>query len=224
MCERATPYSKTMSTGTKYYEPILAQFKTLIENHPEPASVTFCWMQGERDAREQPSVAYQDALATLIANLRREGRDERGHPPGRREGPSPQRRREGRGGPTRGAIPRGCCCSSSMRPVLVADSRRSERLGAGPWQCGSRCAVGADLRGVPWQEVVGDQRVSPGDYIADTVLDGAGVAVSLRGGDGFIGRRPKRRTVSTHAERSRPSRSRIGATVEGMRPRLPFTI
>jgi hypothetical protein len=69
----------------------------------------------------------------------------------------------------------------------------------------------------------GHQLVSPGDYVADTVLSGAGAAVSLRGGDGFIGRRPKRRTVSTHAERSRPSRSRIGDTVEGMRPRLPFT-
>ena len=61
-------------------------------------------------------------------------------------------------------------------------------------------------------------------YVTVTVLDDAGVAAWSRGIDGFIGRRPKRRTVSTHAERSRPSRSRIGANVKGMRPRLPFTI
>ena len=70
----------------------------------------------------------------------------------------------------------------------------------------------------------GHQQVSPGDYSADAVLSGAEAAVSLRGGDGFIGRRRKRRTASIHVEQSRPSRSRIGDTVDGMRPRLPFTI
>ena len=50
------------SDGTRYYQPILEQFKKLIEKHPKPASVTFCWMQGERDAREQLSAAYTDAM------------------------------------------------------------------------------------------------------------------------------------------------------------------
>ncbi len=58
--------------GTVYYQPILDQFQALIEKHPEPASVTFCWMQGERDAKEQLSAAYADAMAQLISNLRRD--------------------------------------------------------------------------------------------------------------------------------------------------------
>lgn len=60
------------SAGTKYYEPILAQFAELLKKHPDPASVTFCWMQGERDAKENLSKAYETALTTLIANLRRD--------------------------------------------------------------------------------------------------------------------------------------------------------
>ncbi|MBI1314198.1 acetyl xylan esterase [bacterium] len=60
------------SNGTVYYEPILKQFRAIIEKHPQPASVTFCWMQGERDAREKLSAAYEEALGTLISNLRRD--------------------------------------------------------------------------------------------------------------------------------------------------------
>lgn len=62
----------TMSQGTKYYQPILDQYEALLKMHPNPASVTFCWMQGERDAKEKLSAAYEEALATLIANLRRD--------------------------------------------------------------------------------------------------------------------------------------------------------
>jgi len=46
------------SPGTKYYEPILTPFTELLKKHPAPASVTFCWMQGERDAKENLSKAY----------------------------------------------------------------------------------------------------------------------------------------------------------------------
>ncbi|MFT5325081.1 MAG: hypothetical protein ACI8P0_002947 [Planctomycetaceae bacterium] len=60
------------SPGTKYYEPILTQFAELLKKHPAPASVTFCWMQGERDAKENLSKAYEAAFTTLIANLRRD--------------------------------------------------------------------------------------------------------------------------------------------------------
>lgn len=58
--------------GTKYYRPILEQFAKLLEKHPEPASVTFCWMQGERDAKTGTEAAYADALRQLVANLRRD--------------------------------------------------------------------------------------------------------------------------------------------------------
>lgn len=58
--------------GTRYYQPILSQFKQLLEKHPGPASVTFCWMQGERDAKEGLSAAYSDAMQQLIGNLRRD--------------------------------------------------------------------------------------------------------------------------------------------------------
>ncbi len=58
--------------GTKYYQPILDQYKALLEKHPNPTSVTFCWMQGERDASGQASAAYEETLKLLISNLRRD--------------------------------------------------------------------------------------------------------------------------------------------------------
>jgi len=59
-------------TGTPLYEPILKQYQNLLTRHPQPASVTLCWMQGERDAREKLSAAYQEALEQLIKRLRRD--------------------------------------------------------------------------------------------------------------------------------------------------------
>jgi len=64
--------AKDNNKGTIYYEPILKQYRELLAKHPSPDSVTFCWMQGERDARSQLSAAYEDALRQLIANLRRD--------------------------------------------------------------------------------------------------------------------------------------------------------
>lgn len=58
--------------GTMYYQPILDQFAELLKKHPKPASVTFCWMQGERDAKTGLEAAYSDSLKQLIANLRRD--------------------------------------------------------------------------------------------------------------------------------------------------------
>jgi len=55
-----------------YYQQILSQYQKLLAKHPEPSSVTFCWMQGERDAKEKLSAAYGEALSQLIANLRRD--------------------------------------------------------------------------------------------------------------------------------------------------------
>lgn len=56
----------------KYYDPMLDKFKKLLAEHPRPASITFCWMQGERDAKEQLSACYAEAMQQLIADLRRD--------------------------------------------------------------------------------------------------------------------------------------------------------
>jgi len=58
--------------GVLFYQPILNQYKELLEKHPKPTSVTFCWMQGERDANGGADAAYKDALKLLIAKLRRD--------------------------------------------------------------------------------------------------------------------------------------------------------
>ena len=55
-----------------FYQPILDQYKALLEKHPKPTSVTFCWMQGERDANGGADAAYKDALKLLISKLRRD--------------------------------------------------------------------------------------------------------------------------------------------------------
>ncbi|MEQ9411231.1 MAG: sialate O-acetylesterase [Fuerstiella sp.] len=64
--------AKDKHKGTIYYQQILDQFAGLLKKHPDPASVTFCWMQGERDAKTNLDAAYGDALKQLIANLRRD--------------------------------------------------------------------------------------------------------------------------------------------------------
>lgn len=58
--------------GTPYYQPILDEFTKLLKSHPQPTSVTFCWMQGEADAGQKLHAAYSDALQQLIVNLRRD--------------------------------------------------------------------------------------------------------------------------------------------------------
>ena len=56
----------------EFYQPILDQYKEMLEKHSEFASVTFCWMQGERDASGGADAAYKEALKLLITNLRRD--------------------------------------------------------------------------------------------------------------------------------------------------------
>ena len=58
--------------GVTLYQPILDQYMEMLKKHPKPASVTFCWMQGERDANGGGAPAYKDALKQLIAKLRRD--------------------------------------------------------------------------------------------------------------------------------------------------------
>ena len=56
----------------EFYQPILDQYKEMLKKHPKFKSVTFCWMQGERDASGGADAAYKDALSLLISNLRRD--------------------------------------------------------------------------------------------------------------------------------------------------------
>ena len=56
----------------EFYQPILDQYKEMVKKHPKFKSVTFCWMQGERDANGGGQPAYKDALKLLISKLRRD--------------------------------------------------------------------------------------------------------------------------------------------------------
>ena len=56
----------------EFYQPILDQYKEMVKKHPKFKSVTFCWMQGERDANGGGQPAYKDSLKLLISKLRRD--------------------------------------------------------------------------------------------------------------------------------------------------------
>ena len=56
----------------EFYQPILDQYKEMLDKHPKFESVTFCWMQGERDANGGGQPAYKDSLQLLISKLRRD--------------------------------------------------------------------------------------------------------------------------------------------------------
>lgn len=63
---------KDKSKGTIFYPRILEQFAAMLKEHPNAKSVTFCWMQGEKDSKTGLHAPYADALKQLIANLRRD--------------------------------------------------------------------------------------------------------------------------------------------------------
>lgn len=58
--------------GPVYYQQIQAELKKLKYDQNNYASVSFCWMQGERDAKSGMEPAYEAALKKLISNLRRD--------------------------------------------------------------------------------------------------------------------------------------------------------
>ena len=64
--------TKYKQNGVPFYQMILDQMAGLQQKHPNPASITFCWMQGENDAKTKLDAAYADAMKQLIANLRRD--------------------------------------------------------------------------------------------------------------------------------------------------------
>ncbi|NND97749.1 MAG: acetyl xylan esterase [Pirellulaceae bacterium] len=55
-----------------FYQPILQAYRKKVSYDNKPASVTFLWMQGEKDAKTKLDSAYEDSLKQLIANLRRD--------------------------------------------------------------------------------------------------------------------------------------------------------
>lgn len=58
--------------GPVYYRQIQAELKKLKYEPTKYASVSFCWMQGERDAKSGMELAYEAAMKKLITNLRRD--------------------------------------------------------------------------------------------------------------------------------------------------------
>ena len=56
----------------EFYQPILDQYKEMLEKHPKFASVTFCWMQGERDASplsRSSIIAANSTVLTFFSHL-----------------------------------------------------------------------------------------------------------------------------------------------------------
>lgn len=54
-----------------FYDRTLTMVKAAIDGK-KPDSITFFWMQGERDAKEKLSAAYEESMKTLIAKLRKD--------------------------------------------------------------------------------------------------------------------------------------------------------
>ncbi|MFP6858631.1 MAG: sialate O-acetylesterase [Roseibacillus sp.] len=54
-----------------FYDEVLKQARGAIAKG-KPKTITFFWMQGERDAKENLSAAYEESMKTLIANLRKD--------------------------------------------------------------------------------------------------------------------------------------------------------
>ncbi len=56
--------------GAFYDQTLKAAKAAIAGKHLD--SITFLWMQGERDAKEELSAAYEESMKTLIANLRKD--------------------------------------------------------------------------------------------------------------------------------------------------------
>lgn len=69
---KARAADKDQKSTAFFYPRILSQFADMLKVHPNPASITFCWMQGENDSKTGLHAPYADALKQLIANLRRD--------------------------------------------------------------------------------------------------------------------------------------------------------
>ncbi|MDE0595776.1 MAG: sialate O-acetylesterase [Akkermansiaceae bacterium] len=56
--------------GAFYDQTLKAAREAIAKGKPK--TITFLWMQGERDAKESLSAAYEESMKTLIANLRKD--------------------------------------------------------------------------------------------------------------------------------------------------------
>jgi len=56
--------------GEFYDRTVQAAKKGMADGKPK--AIVFLWMQGERDAKENLSAAYEESMKTLIANLRKD--------------------------------------------------------------------------------------------------------------------------------------------------------
>ncbi|MDG2399302.1 MAG: sialate O-acetylesterase [Akkermansiaceae bacterium] len=56
--------------GAFYDQTLKAARASILAKKPK--TITFLWMQGERDAKEKLSAAYEESMNTLIANLRKD--------------------------------------------------------------------------------------------------------------------------------------------------------
>ncbi len=54
-----------------FYDAVLKNARAEIEKG-KPKTITFFWMQGEKDAKTNLAAAYEESLKTLIANLRKD--------------------------------------------------------------------------------------------------------------------------------------------------------
>jgi hypothetical protein len=55
-----------------FYPEIIKAYNEKFPGRKKPNSVTFLWMQGEKDAKTKLDAAYVDSLRQLIVNLRRD--------------------------------------------------------------------------------------------------------------------------------------------------------
>jgi hypothetical protein len=61
-----------LNQAPTFYPQIIEAYKAKFPGNAKPDSITFLWMQGEKDAKAGLAPAYEASLKQLIANLRRD--------------------------------------------------------------------------------------------------------------------------------------------------------
>ena len=68
---RKNKLTQQFNDPAEFYDVVLKQAKASIAEG-KPDSITFLWMQGERDGKTGLAAAYEESMKTLIANLRKD--------------------------------------------------------------------------------------------------------------------------------------------------------
>ncbi|EMI40738.1 acetyl xylan esterase [Rhodopirellula sp. SWK7] len=63
---------RPMNQKPTFYPQIIDAYNEKFSDEEKPDTVTFLWMQGEKDAKTNLDAAYEESLMQLIANLRRD--------------------------------------------------------------------------------------------------------------------------------------------------------